>query len=698
MLDININSLIGSTIKYLNQSYILGDQDITPISLMSVLLQYIDYTKEQIEAGNEEYKEKLKYLEDLLEQLKKCNSICNYKKKVVYLPNNTAPQIEDNILTYCFDEKCQTLPIEEVVNNYQDNERDSLCTIGLLSIEGLNLIINGDPGEINSEYEPDSDFIVCPSLDESKVYLIKNIPGDCKSVIVCLNKEELETLIEAGGKIIDIQENGTVIIQTIKNQVVLGSDISYFENTTLTGEVVTFSGTFSIKVEDDHPINPLYSQEATITVNFEGCCEEVPLCEDVTNISLTHGENYTVNWETDISSDPNIDSVLITEMPVDSGFFVYNNAIIIPGILPVILDKEQIEAGALVYYPDPTINDEFIWSFSFQTAFEESYNFCTNFSEVIITKLEKENVPPTVEIESIDCLLVSDETDTANTIINSTIDYTGTGSYTIEWNIVTLQLGIVLTNTTQESVSISNLPVGNHIFCVTVTTDEDGFIVKEYITVCVEVEKKPPIVDAGRDKEITLPITNSSANGTTSDVDGTIVSVVWTQLSGPNTAGISNGNTLNPQFNSLSLPGVYVFQITVTDNDGNTATDIMTITVIEVVEPESHVTSPTEISEAECSLQVCFNVVGTPNTIVSWTIDVLGTNYVTNQSNNMYNYSTGSLDLGLSGEACVPFIVQPDMTVSGLGSVTVVFTINNGSATQITKSFGEINSNSPCPV
>jgi len=593
MLDININSLIGSTIKYLNQSYILGDQDITPISLMGVLLQYIDYTKEQIEAGNEEYKEKLKYLEDLLEQLKKCNSICNYKKKVVYLPNNTAPQIEDNILTYCFDEECQTLSLEEVVNNYQDNEGNTLCTIGLLSIEGLDLVINGDPGEINSEYEPDSDFIVCPSLDESKVYLTKNIPGDCKSVIVCLNKEEFELLIEAGGKIIDIQEDGTVIIQTIKSQIIFGSEVFFFENAILSGEVITFSGT---------------SQEAVVTVNFEGCCEEVPLCKDVTNISLTHGENYTIDWWTDITSDPNIDSVLITEIPTDSGFFVYNNAIITPGILPVVLDKEQVEAGALIYYPDSTIEDEYTWSFNFQTAFEGSYNFCTNFSEVIITKLEKENVPPTIEIEPIDCLLVSDETDTANVTISSTVDYTGTGGYTIEWNILTPQLGIILTNTSQENVSISNLPVGNHTFSITVTTDEDGFVVMEYITICVEVEKKPPIVDAGPDREITLPITNSNANGTASDVDGTIVSIVWTQLSGPTTAGISNGNTLNPQFNSLSLPGVYVFQVVVTDNDGNTATDTMTITVIEVIEPEAYVTPPAEISETECLLQVCFNV------------------------------------------------------------------------------------------
>jgi len=61
-------------------------------------------------------------------------------------------------------------------------------------------------------------------------------------------------------------------------------------------------------------------------------------------------------------------------------------------------------------------------------------------------------------------------------------------------------------------------------------------------------------------------------------------------------------------------------------------------------------------------------------------------------------YSTGSLNLGPSGEACVPFTVLPEMSVSGLGSVTVIFTINNGSTTQVTKLFGDQGNNAPCPV
>lgn len=92
----------------------------------------------------------------------------------------------------------------------------------------------------------------------------------------------------------------------------------------------------------------------------------------------------------------------------------------------------------------------------------------------------------------------------------------------------------------------------------------------------------PPFVSAGNDitfsdGQIVL-VTEANAFSP----DGTIDTIEWVKLSGDN-ADIFNGDTLMPSF--LNLDGYnYEFQITVTDNRGNVATD--TVNVNRVLETE----------------------------------------------------------------------------------------------------------------
>ena len=74
--------------------------------------------------------------------------------------------------------------------------------------------------------------------------------------------------------------------------------------------------------------------------------------------------------------------------------------------------------------------------------------------------------------------------------------------------------------------------------------------------------------------------TNSiSLNGASSfDPDGTITNYAWTQISGPSSSVITAGNTTTPTVSQL-IVGQYVYQLTVTDNNGATNTDQVTITV-----------------------------------------------------------------------------------------------------------------------
>jgi poly(3-hydroxybutyrate) depolymerase len=88
----------------------------------------------------------------------------------------------------------------------------------------------------------------------------------------------------------------------------------------------------------------------------------------------------------------------------------------------------------------------------------------------------------------------------------------------------------------------------------------------------------PPVVSAGNDQTIQLPANTVNLNGVASDEDGTIAGYAWTKTSGPAQFNISNAAIANPVLSNL-VAGVYVFELTVTDNKGATAKDAVTITV-----------------------------------------------------------------------------------------------------------------------
>jgi hypothetical protein len=81
-----------------------------------------------------------------------------------------------------------------------------------------------------------------------------------------------------------------------------------------------------------------------------------------------------------------------------------------------------------------------------------------------------------------------------------------------------------------------------------------------------------PVVNAGSDKTIVLPVSTVSFSGSATDTDGSIVSHLWTQVSGPNTATLSGAATANPTASGL-VQGTYVFRYQATDDSGNAASD-----------------------------------------------------------------------------------------------------------------------------
>ncbi len=96
-----------------------------------------------------------------------------------------------------------------------------------------------------------------------------------------------------------------------------------------------------------------------------------------------------------------------------------------------------------------------------------------------------------------------------------------------------------------------------------------------------------PSVNAGADQEITLPATSISLSASASDSDGTISSVLWTQISGPSI--LLSGEDTNIITLSNLVEGNYVFNFTATDDQGASSTDSVSL----LINPDSTTTPPT---------------------------------------------------------------------------------------------------------
>ncbi len=159
-----------------------------------------------------------------------------------------------------------------------------------------------------------------------------------------------------------------------------------------------------------------------------------------------------------------------------------------------------------------------------------------------------------------------------------TIALDGSGSNDSDGNIVSYawssDTGVVIPN---GITSNADFPIGVHVVTLTVTDNVGAIATDSMVITVTALPNAAPVANAGADQSVmdlddngveAIVLDGSGSN----DSDGNIISYTWSSDTGET---IPNGST-----STVDFPiGVHVVTLTVTDNEGATATDSMVVTV-----------------------------------------------------------------------------------------------------------------------
>lgn len=135
-----------------------------------------------------------------------------------------------------------------------------------------------------------------------------------------------------------------------------------------------------------------------------------------------------------------------------------------------------------------------------------------------------------------------------------------------------------ITSPTLAQTTVTNLIAGTYRFELKVT-DNSGATAKDTASVIVLPKPNiPPVVSAGSDQTLKLPVNSTTVTGTATDADGTITAHSWKKVSGPGSPVIKQPGSLQTAITGL-IQGYYKFEFSATDNNGATTKDTVAIKV-----------------------------------------------------------------------------------------------------------------------
>ncbi|XP_043247058.1 dyslexia-associated protein KIAA0319-like protein isoform X2 [Amphibalanus amphitrite] len=139
-----------------------------------------------------------------------------------------------------------------------------------------------------------------------------------------------------------------------------------------------------------------------------------------------------------------------------------------------------------------------------------------------------------------------------------------------------------IVNSTQPVANATSLTRGLYVFRLTVWDDASNSSALTNVTV-IQATNAPPVADAGGDLTVHLPVSVVTLNGSRSSDDVRIVSWKWSRDGSSLAAGRVVGDTDTACSLQLvdMVAGLYRFHLTVTDEQGATARDTVSVVIQE---------------------------------------------------------------------------------------------------------------------
>lgn len=168
----------------------------------------------------------------------------------------------------------------------------------------------------------------------------------------------------------------------------------------------------------------------------------------------------------------------------------------------------------------------------------------------------------------------------ANSVkLNGSATVQGVTLKTTVWKQLSGPNSASITNGGTIAPTVGNLVAGTYVFQVIITSTSGG-TTSDQMTLKVNASAQSSVftVSAGPDVTVGLPATTVKLTGAATVKGVTLASCKWTEVSGPNAAGITNSGTISPTISNL-IAGTYTFKVTITSTSGGTTSDQMTLTV-----------------------------------------------------------------------------------------------------------------------
>jgi hypothetical protein len=214
----------------------------------------------------------------------------------------------------------------------------------------------------------------------------------------------------------------------------------------------------------------------------------------------------------------------------------------------------------------------------------------------------------------------------------------------------------IITDSSSLATTVKGLIPGNYIFQLT-ATDNQGEKGTDTLYVTVNAAKNiTPTANAGGDITIVLPLNMAYLNGSGNDTDGTITAYQWRKIAGPDSVLIATANEAATVVKNL-VAGTYDFELTVTDNNGETGKDTIKVVIalermsaelnsIKVYPNPVHDIATIEITSENINSQLTLIISGFTGKVV-YKKQIHSPGHKTTEKINMSSFSKGSYVISL---------------------------------------------------